>query len=137
VGEAIALQEKARQDLELARRNVRSAAKQAWFGWQAGEARRNASLQAVKHATLTLKAALTGRLNDLKSELEVLQARQQLYSALRDLQKARYDMITNHLKLKASTGRLEDVDLSAFDKWFVQDAPTKVAQSARRPGSAQ
>ncbi len=132
VGEAIALREKARQDLELARRNVRLAAKQAWFGWQAGAARKTASLQSVKFTSLALKAALTGRMNEVKSELDVLQARQQLYSALRDLQKARYDMITSHIKLKATAGRLEDTDLTVFDAWFIHDganaSQTRVAQ---------
>jgi outer membrane protein len=134
VGEAIALREKARQDLELARRNVRLAAKQAWFGWQAGAARKAASTQSVKFTSLALKAALTGRMNEVKSELDVLQARQQLYSALRDLQKARYDMITNHIKLKATAGRLVDTDLTIFDAWFIHDgadpAQHRVAQKS-------
>ncbi len=121
VGEAIALREKARQDLELARRNVRMAAKQAWFGWQAGAARKTASLQSVKFTTLALKVALTGQTNEVRSELDVLQARQQFYSALRDLQKARYDMISNHIKLKATAGRLVDTDLTKFDAWFIND----------------
>lgn len=132
VGEAIALREKARQDLELARRNVRLAAKQAWFGWQAGDARKTASLQAVTFTTLALKAVLGGQQNELKSELEVLQARQQLYSAQRDLQKARYDMITSNIKLKATAGRLVDTDLTQFDAWFINDGlhpgPSRVAR---------
>lgn len=132
VGEAIALREKARQDLELAKRNVRLAAQQAWFGWQAGEARKTAALQAVRFSTLALQAALTGRRNEVKSELDVLQARQQLYGALRDLQKARYDMIISHIKLKAVAGRLADTDLTAFDAWFIDDGgnlgPSRVAQ---------
>jgi outer membrane protein len=121
VGEATALREKARQDLELARRNVRLAAKQAWFGWLAGEARKTAGLQAVRFSTLALQAALTGRRTEVKSELDVLQARQQLYSAQHDLLKARYDMITSHLKLKATAGQLVDTDLMAFDALFIDE----------------
>jgi outer membrane protein len=76
----------------------------------------------------------------VKSELDVLQARQQLYSALRDLQKARYEMITSRIKLKAAAGRLDDADLTAFDKWFVQEGaadPHRVAQKTPAAPVAQ
>lgn len=126
VDEAIAMREKVFHDLELARRNVRLAVKQAWFGWDAGAARTGAALQMVKSSSLALKAAVAGRVNDLKAELDVLQARRHLYGALRDLQKARYDMITNHIKLKAAAGQLADADLLLFDAWFVRRDGTSV-----------
>lgn len=119
VREAVALREKAMQDLESARRNARLAGKQAWFGWQSGNARKTAALQAVKFSGVALKASTVGKMNEVKTELDVLQARQQMYSSLRDLQKARYEMITSQLKLKAVAGQLIDADLIALDKWFV------------------
>jgi len=54
----------------------------------------------------------------VKVELDVLQARQQSEGALRDLQKARYDMITSYFKLKAATGQLMGNDLAELDKGF-------------------
>lgn len=119
VREAVALREKAAQDLESARRSARLAGKQAWFGWQAGNARKVAAMQALKYSAVALKAATTGRLNDVKTELDVLEARQHMYSSLRDVQKARYEIIVNHLKLKAVAGQLVDADLVALDEWFV------------------
>jgi len=130
VREAVALREKAMQDLESARRNARLAGKQAWFGWQAGNARKTAALQSVKYSVVALKASTTGKLNEVKTELDVLQARQQMYSSLRDLQKARYEMITSHLKLKAVVGQLIDADLVALDKWFVS-YESRTADSSR------
>ncbi|UUZ69413.1 TolC family outer membrane protein [Polaromonas sp. P2-4] len=119
VGEAIAMRDKAAQDLEAARRNVRLTAKQAWFTYQAGLVRKTAALQAMKFSSITLHAAIKGKTTGLKMELDVLQARQQLYSAWRDLQKARYDMITSYLKLQSTVGKLADADLAAFDAWFI------------------
>ena len=115
VDEAVALREKARQELELARRNVRMAGKQAWFGFQSGEARRTASEQAVKFARVSLLSAEAGKRNDLNSALDVLQVRQQLLNSLRDVQRARYETITSHFKLLASIGRLRAADLAALD----------------------
>lgn len=120
VREAVAMREKALMDLESAKRNVRQASKQAWFGWQAGSTRQNAAQQAMKFSTLSLNSAIYGKSHDLKTELDVLQARQQISSAIRDLQKARYDMITSQLKLKATSGELLDADLTAFDAWLIK-----------------
>jgi len=119
VREAVALQDKATQDLESAKRNARLMVKQAWFTWHAGFARQTAALQANKFSTLTLQAAAKGKTSGVKTELDVLQARQQLSSAARDLQKARYDMITSHLKLQAAVGQLADVDLISLDTSLV------------------
>jgi outer membrane protein len=139
ITESVGLLEKARHELELARRNVRSSTKQAWFGWQAGAARRSASEQSVRFGRLTLKAAEAGERNALKAALEVLQARQQLLGALRDLQKANYEMITSHLKLLASAGKLRDGDLTALDAFHTSNASEvallrEAGQGALTPG---
>lgn len=122
VTEAVALREKARHELEQARRGARLAARQAWAGWQSGLARRAASEQAVVFGRAALTAAEAGERNELKSPLDVLQARQQLLGALRDTQRARYDMITSHFKLLASAGRLRASDLAALDAFLTGDA---------------
>ncbi|WP_162084661.1 TolC family outer membrane protein [Sulfuriferula nivalis] len=119
VAEAMAMQEKARMDLETAKRNVLQACRQAWFGWQADNARQTAALQYLKFSSLNLHSTIQGQSHDLKTELDVLTARQQVYSATKDLQKARYDMMMSQLKLKATAGELVDSDLLAFDAWMV------------------
>jgi len=57
VREALAMQEKAAQALELAKRNARAMVKQAWFGWRANSSRQIAAQQAAKFSALTLKTA--------------------------------------------------------------------------------
>ena len=140
VAEAFAMREKARMDLETAKRNVLQACQQAWFGWQADHARQTAALQSLKFSTLSLNSAIQGKSNDLKTELDVLTARQQVYSATKDLQKARYDMMMNQLKLKATAGELVDSDLLAFDVWMAntnQASEERVSPQPKVPRSEQ
>lgn len=118
VGEAIALREKARQDMAAAQRATRLAVKQAWFGAQGATTRHVAALQAVRSSILALRAALGGVTAGLKTDLEILQARQQLEAAKRDVNRARYDMITSLIKMKAAAGQLGDNDLESLDKVF-------------------
>jgi len=119
VGEALALQEKARQELEAARRAARLTVKQAWFLWRAGRARHLAALKALRSYALALEAASRGKGAGLGTDLEVLRARQQLEGARRDLNRAYYDMIVSVIKLKAIAGKLTEADLRAFEKLFV------------------
>lgn len=119
VAEAVATREKARLDIEAARRAATLAAKQAWFGWQAARVRTQAGQQAVKAAQAALQAARTGRDTGLKMELDVLQAEQQLLAAQRDLRKGRYDQVAGHVKLKAVAGMVTAKDVTALDKLFV------------------
>lgn len=122
VREAIALREKTAQDLENARRSVRSAGKQAWYGIQAATARYNAATQAVKSASTNLRVATSGLERELKTDLDVLRANQQLFGGLRDLHNAQYEILLNKVKLKAVAGQLSGEDVIALDGLFVKSA---------------
>ena len=130
VREAIAARDKAEQDVEAARRTARFNATQAWNVWLASHTRESAAQQGVKFWTSSLKAANTGQASGLKSGMDVVQASGQLYSALRDLQKTRYDKITSYLKLKAVVGQLQDQDLIEFDRWFgpARELPSNLSE---------
>lgn len=119
VREAEALRTKALQELESARRTVRAQSKQAWYGWQASQSRLTAAKQAVQYSKLNLQSALSGVATGVKKELDVLRGRQQLYSALRDISRARYELTLNYLRLKATAGLLVDEDLTGLDRWLV------------------
>lgn len=118
VDEAVALRQKALHELTSAQRSARLAAKQAWYQWQAANARRNAALQAAKAALAALRAATVGIASGLKTELDRLQAQQQLEGARRDFNKARYDVIASLVRLKAAAGRLADADIVALERVF-------------------
>lgn len=119
VDEALAQKEKARLDIEVARRMAVLNAKQAWFGWHGAFARSRAGAQAIKSAYSALAQARVGSENGLKTELEILQAEQQLRAGQRDFRKGRYDQVVNFVKLLAACGRLTVEDVTALDSLFV------------------
>ncbi|HZX33541.1 MAG TPA: TolC family outer membrane protein [Rhodocyclaceae bacterium] len=120
VDEALAQKEKARLDIETARRTALLAAKQAWYGWQAAYARSQAGIQAIRASQSALALARVGSDKGLKTDVEILQAEQQWRAAQRDFRKARYDQVVAHVKLKAAAGILTDGDVTALDALFVR-----------------
>lgn len=129
VDEAVAQKEKARLDMEAARRAAVFAVKQAWFGWQAASARGRAGEQAIKAARVALAVARRGQVQGIKTELDVLQAEQQLRAAQRDFRKGRYDQVAAHVKLKAAAGTLTTEDMALVNSLFTDtpDAPETMA----------
>lgn len=112
VREAIALEDKARSDLENARRVAAQAARQAFLGVNAGLAQ----VRALEAAEVSSQSALdSNRLGyqvGVRINIDVLNAQQQLYSTRKDLAKARYDTIVNGLRLKSAAGTLKEEDLA-------------------------
>jgi outer membrane protein len=122
VNEAVAMKEKARLDIEVARRAAALSVKQAWFGWWVANAKAAAGRQGVQAADAAMRAARIGQQSGLKMELDVLQAEQQLRAAQRDWRKGRYDQLAAHLKLKAAVGIATLEDVMALDKLFVPES---------------
>lgn len=134
VDEAIAQKEKARHDLEAARRAALLAGKQAWLGWQSARMRAVAGAQMVRSAEATLELARQGLEKGLKVELDVLQAEQNWRAALRDYRKARYEQMVSYAKLKAATGNLTQADVQAMDALFISREESK-PEKPQRPAA--
>jgi len=111
VREAHARQDKADQDLELARRNAALAARQAYSGVDYGLAQVQALESAEVSAKTQVDSTRLGYQVGVRINLDVLNANTQLFNTQRDLKKARYDFLMNGLKLKAAAGALGDEDL--------------------------
>ena len=111
VRESIALENKARNDLESARRNASQGARQAFLGVNSGLAQ----VKALEAAEVSSKSALEsnqlGYQVGVRINIDVLNAQKQLFSTQKDLSKARYDTIMNGLRLKAAAGTLKETDL--------------------------
>ena len=54
----------------------------------------------------------------MRTQVDVLNAQQQLFSARRDLAQAKYNYIMSTLKLKAAVGRLAEPDVVAVNAWL-------------------
>jgi len=116
VRQAIANQEKARQDLENARRSAAQAARQAYLGVTNGMAQVGALEQALVSSQSALDSNKLGYEVGVRINIDVLNAQQQLFSTKRDLARARYDTLLNGLRLKAAAGTLTEEDLEAVNR---------------------
>ena len=114
--EASANHDKAKQDLENARRNVELQTRQAYLGVVSGIAQVQALQQALKSSESLLQASKLGQEVGVRTSLDVLNAQQQMYSTRRDLYQAEYNYLISHLRLKAAVGSLAEADLSQVNK---------------------
>ncbi|MBW8329552.1 MAG: TolC family outer membrane protein [Thiobacillus sp.] len=116
VREAHANQEKARQDLENATREAGLQARQAWLNVNSGIARVQALEQALVSTRAQLDSTKLGLDVGVRTNLDVLDAEQQVLSARRDLAGARYAYLLATLALKAAVGTLSPEDLAEIDQ---------------------
>lgn len=115
VQETVALEEKARNDLEAARRSVTQATRQAYFGLQSGMAQVKALEAAEVSSQLALEATQLGYRVGVRVNLDVLNAQTQLFSTQRDLARARYDVLLANLRLRQASGALAAEDLKPLN----------------------
>jgi outer membrane protein len=111
VRESIALEDKARNDLEATRRNAAQLARQSYLGVNSGLAQVKALEAAEVSSQSALDSNKLGYQVGVRINIDVLNAQRQLYSTRRDLSRARYDTIMNGLRLKAASGSLREEDL--------------------------
>ena len=111
--EAVALREKARQDLEASKRAAEFNARQSYLNVTNGLAQVKALEQALVSSETALQSNRVGYEVGVRINIDVLNAQQQVFQTKRDLARARYDTILNGLRLKSAAGSLteNDVDL--------------------------
>jgi outer membrane protein len=119
VREAIANKSKADQDYENARRTVAQNVRQSFLAVNTGLAEIGALRQAVASNQLSVDATKLGQEVGVRTQVDVLNAQQLLYSAQRDLYRAYYVTIVGQLKLKQSVGRLTPVDLDNVNRLLI------------------
>ena len=120
VREAIALEDKARADLENARRTAAQGARQSFLGVTAGLAQVKALEAAEVSSQSALESNRLGYQVGVRINIDVLNAQQQLYSTRRDLARARYDTLVNGLRLKSAAGTLKEEDLAQINALLKQ-----------------
>ena len=114
--EAAALQLKSKEDLENARRNSALATRQNFLSVSNGIAQIAALEQALVSSQSALDSNKLGYEVGVRINIDVLNAQQQLFSTRRDLALARYNTITNHLRLKAAAGSLREEDIEEVNR---------------------
>jgi outer membrane protein len=108
--------ERARQELENARRGSALATRQGYLAVINGIAQVGALEQALVSSQSALESNRLGYEVGVRINIDVLNAQQQVFSTRRDLAVARYNTITNLLRLKAAAGGLREEDLEEVNR---------------------
>jgi len=115
VREALANEEKAKQDLESARRTAAQAARGYYTGVDFGLAQVRALESAEVSSKSQLESTRLGYRVGVRINLDVLNATTQLFITQRDLKKSRYDFLVNGLRLQSAAGALNEKDVEALN----------------------
>jgi outer membrane protein len=118
IREAAATVEKTRNDLETARRGAALVARQNFLGVTSGVASIAAQQQALKSAETLVASTKLGLEVGVRTNLDVLNAQQQLTQVQRDLAQARYNAILSRLRLEAAAGDLNEDDIRRTNEYL-------------------
>lgn len=135
VREAIAQRDRARADLDTARRNVVIGVRQAGAAALAAIAQARALDTALRSQEVALRANRRGYEVGLRVGAEVLEAQTRLFEVRRDLARARYDAWVQLAKLKALAGRLGGPDFTELDGLLVAQTEPEPEPEPVRPAT--
>lgn len=116
--EAEANRDRARQDMENSRRSVDQQTRQAYLGVISGVSQVEALQQSLVSSQTVLASTQLGQEVGVRTNLDVLNAQQQLYATRRDLYQAEYDYLLSELRLKAQVGELDEAELARINQAF-------------------
>ena len=111
IKEALALEEKARTDLEAVKRSVAQASRAAFFGLLSAQGQVKALQAAEASSQSALDNNKLGYQVGVRINIDVLNAQSQLFDTKAKLAKARYDVLLGGLKLHQASGILKAEDL--------------------------
>jgi len=118
VREALANEEKSKQDLENTKRTVALNTRAAFLGVTNGAAQIKALETALVSSQSSLDSTKLGQEVGVRTQVDVLNSTQQLISTRRDYAQAIYAYAINVLKLKAAAGTLTEDDLAYVNSWL-------------------
>ncbi len=116
VRQSLSARERAEQDLENTKRTVAQSVRQSFLGVKNGVAQVKAFEAALVSNKSSLDSTILGREVGVRTNVDILNAQQQLFQARRDLQQARYNTILSQLRLKSSVGRLQEEDVAEVNR---------------------
>ncbi|HEY5581289.1 MAG TPA: TolC family outer membrane protein, partial [Rhodoferax sp.] len=116
IKETLALEEKARSDLEGTKRAVDQGTRTAFFGVQSGQGQVKALEAAEASSQSALDANKLGYQVGVRINIDVLNSQSQLYDTKARLAKARYDVLVGGLRLRQASGTLQAEDLQSVNR---------------------
>lgn len=126
VREAVANQEKSRHEMENALRGAALQTRQAYLNVASTAAQAKALEAALASSQKSLESTQLGLEVGIRTNVDVLNAQQQVTSARKDLAAARYNFLLSVLNLKAASGSLSATDLEEIDRLLVSGKSASV-----------
>jgi len=120
VRQSLSNRDRAESDLENSKRTVAQSVRQNYLGVTNGVAQVKALEAALVSNKSSLDATVLGKEVGVRTNVDVLNAQQQLFQAQRDLQQARYSTIMSQLRLKSAAGRLIEEDLAEVNRMLAR-----------------
>ncbi|MDO9145301.1 TolC family outer membrane protein [Rhodoferax sp.] len=115
IKETLSLEDKARSDLDAAKRGVAQSTRTAFFGVESGLGQVKALEAAEASSQSALDATKLGYQVGVRINIDVLNAQTALFDTKAKLAKARYDVLLGGLKLRQANGSLKADDLNAVN----------------------
>lgn len=131
--------DEAQRNLDTERRNVRLDTRSLFRQIRTDMQTLRAQRQTIISRRSALDATRAGYDVGTRNIVEVLDAEQNYYVALRDFANARYDYVLNSLRLKQAAGTLSPQDLAELDRWLSASAPgiERLAREVTRQAEEQ
>jgi len=120
IKETLALEDKARTDLEATKRTVAQGTRTAYFGVLSGLGQVKAYEAAEASSQSALDATKLGYQVGVRINIDVLNSQSLLFDTKAKLAKARYDVLLGGLKLRQASGTLQTDDLQAINALLAQ-----------------
>jgi protease secretion system outer membrane protein len=118
--QAVSNHEKAKSDLEAKTNQVLVELRKQYSLVLSSAAKIDALNKSVKSATLVVAATEQSIKGGVRINLDLLNAKQQYYTAKRDLAQARYNYLLSYLRLRSAAGTLGADDLHKIAGYFVK-----------------
>ena len=116
--ESVAKRREAEHDLAAAQRDARLQVQDAFLAVTTGVSRIASLEQSLLSARTALEATTLGRDLGSRTELDVLDAQQRLFSTQLDLAQARNDYLVGRIRLASAAGDLNEADLQAINAYL-------------------
>lgn len=117
--ESLAKRDQAEQELAVARRDARLQVQDAFLAVQTGVARIGSLRQSVNSAGTALEATMLGRDLGTRTELDVLDAQQRLFTTQLELAQGHTDYLLGRVRLAAAAGDLQPGEIQFLNDWLV------------------
>lgn len=119
VREALSNQQKAEEEIEIARRKSELDTRQAYLDITSSISQAEANEQTLHSTQSQLSSTNKSFKLGIRTNVDVLNAQQQVFNAKRDLLQTKYNYLLGLLKLKYASGLLLEEDLDGINRQLV------------------